>query len=444
MKEIKVSVIIPVYNTRQYLQECMDSILKQSLDSIEIIIVDDGSTDGSLELVKEYEKTHSNICVIYQKNKKQGAARNAGLKIARGEFVYFIDSDDILENHALEYCYNLASNKNLDMVVFEASIFGDVKGRNENEYLFHKRIKEIPFQINGIDYVEKYYNKLSLLNIPFTLYSRNFLKENNIFFLENTFYEDVAFYYKVMQYNPQIMIVDKVFYHRRYRSNSVMTTESNEISILNKINVYYKILDDSTDRMKNLYCTIAARGIRKALQEIVKYDISIGESSKNSIIRVVENFNGQINSISSFLDIQYCYFVLADLFNVEMCNNEVYDVVYDYLKNIKKQLNVYNNIKLGIYGRGDDCNLVFDLIRRVFGDFKCSFFYIQTEPVSGKNDDNMYCIDNIDDLQLDIIFIGSYYYEDDIMENIYKNCKQKYKVYSIKRDFHYFDLGYYK
>lgn len=89
LESIKVSVIIPVYNTKQYLQECVDSIINQSLNQIEIILIDDGSTDGSIEIVKEYEESYENIIAIYQENQGLGAARNNGLKIAR-ESIYIL------------------------------------------------------------------------------------------------------------------------------------------------------------------------------------------------------------------------------------------------------------------------------------------------------------------------------------------------------------------
>lgn len=439
LEQIKVSVIIPVYNTVTYLQECLESILNQSLDYMEIIIVDDGSTDGSLELAKEYEHKFLNIRLIGQNHKKTGAARNVGLKAAKGEYVYFFDSDDILDKQALKYCYNLASRIKADMVVFEADIFGNIEGRNTSEYLFHKRIKEIPSCIGGVDFVEKYYNRISLLNIPFTLYSKKFLLENNIFFLENTFYEDVAFYYKVMQFNPKLMIVDKVFYHRRYRDNSVMTSCINETSILNKINVYVKLVEDSTDNLNGLYSIIAVRGIRKILQEIIEKRVPISDENKYIIIQKIKELNYTKNNISFFLDIQYCYYTVYDLFNATIENKKVYEIVYSYLEDIKTKLQLYDeNSRLGIYGWGDDCNVFLKLLERFFGQFKCEIYYIQTNTVDIGNKSNMYCINDIDDLQLDTILIGSYYYEDDMMERLHHITHEKYKIYSIKRDFKYF------
>ena len=104
--EILVSVVVPIYNVELYLKECLDSILSQSLKSIEIICINDGSTDESLDIVNSYAKDDARIIVIDRRNKGLGATRNEGLNMARGEYVFFMDSDDKLELNALEYMYS--------------------------------------------------------------------------------------------------------------------------------------------------------------------------------------------------------------------------------------------------------------------------------------------------------------------------------------------------
>ena len=112
---IKVSVIVPVYNTQDYLNECIDSVLNQSLADFELICIDDGSTDASLEILKDYEKKDNRIQVFSQKNSGLAASRNAGLNVAQGEYVLFLDSDDYLKSDTLEKLYNQAIENNLDL-----------------------------------------------------------------------------------------------------------------------------------------------------------------------------------------------------------------------------------------------------------------------------------------------------------------------------------------
>jgi len=111
----KVSVIIPVYNVEKYLKKCLDSVVHQTLSDIEIICVNDGSTDGSLSILQEYAKQDERIIVITQENKGGGAARNTGLGVAQGEFLYFLDSDDYVELTILEKMYNQSVQQNADI-----------------------------------------------------------------------------------------------------------------------------------------------------------------------------------------------------------------------------------------------------------------------------------------------------------------------------------------
>lgn len=117
-KNIKVSVIVPVYNAEKYLQKCLDSILQQSLENIEILVVDDGSKDHSADIIRKYEHKYSHkIRAIYQKNQGQSAARNVAIEQASGEFLAFVDSDDYVGTEFLEKMYNIAVAENSDMVI---------------------------------------------------------------------------------------------------------------------------------------------------------------------------------------------------------------------------------------------------------------------------------------------------------------------------------------
>ena len=439
---MKVSVIIPVYNTEKYLAECLDSILNQTLDSYEIIIVNDGSTDGSLQLINQYAKRYSNISVINQNNQKQGAARNAGLKVANGEYVCFIDSDDMLEKNALDYCYNLASKINLDMITYAADIFGDIIGKSSEQYFFHKRINDINKVMYGVDFIKRYYYRVSMLNITFTLYLRTFLLNNKLFFLEKTFYEDLEFYYRTMECNPRMMIIDNEFYHRRYRDNSVMTSSKTELSVMNKIYIYENIMKKSINIVKSLYTMVGMRGIRRALQESKKINLALEQNVLNNVYNTIKKIDMRDCNISVLIDIQYCSFFLNDIEKKYKFDERVYQIVNESLKEVLLKIDFYNARKtLGIYGRGDDCNIFLDLIERMFGKFRCKIINIQTDFIDKENSkkQNLFCVKNLTNVSMDTILIGTFYYENEIKENIRKYIKPEYEVFSLKNDF-----GYYK
>lgn len=135
----KVSVIIAAYNVEKYIAQCLESIINQTLKDIEIICVNDGSSDGTLEILNEYAKKDERVIVINQKQKGPGGARNSALDVARGEYLIIQDSDDWRELDCLEKLYNAAVKNNLDTVV------GDAYFVSENGIYFKNFINELPF-----------------------------------------------------------------------------------------------------------------------------------------------------------------------------------------------------------------------------------------------------------------------------------------------------------
>lgn len=129
----KVSVIIPIYNTDAYLRQALDSICNQSLREIEIILVNDGSTDNSQLIIEEYAQKDARIRCLLQPNQGQGVARNNGLHLATGKYIYFMDSDDILDINTLKQCYDMCEYDNLDVVFFDAETF--VEAENVHDAL---------------------------------------------------------------------------------------------------------------------------------------------------------------------------------------------------------------------------------------------------------------------------------------------------------------------
>ena len=135
---VKVSVIVPVYNVEAYLEECLQSVIGQTFSEIEIIIVNDGSTDGSKGIINRYQASDSRIRVLEQQNRGQSAARNAGLRVAQGEYILFVDSDDYIHKDCIKTLYEHAKQE-LDLVLYGAHIFTDVL--HHERYLHEKNGK---------------------------------------------------------------------------------------------------------------------------------------------------------------------------------------------------------------------------------------------------------------------------------------------------------------
>lgn len=259
MEKYKVSVIIPVYNTENYIDKCISSVLNQTLKDIQIILINDGSTDSSLEKCKKWAKENNNIELISKENGGQGQARNIGLDLTKGQYVFFLDSDDYLPEDAMESLYNENIKKDCDLVCGTSiSVFknGDkIKNANVlNTKKFEGSGKELIVNTNykGIQPMVWLY-----------MYKTKFLKENSIKFPEGVYHEDCEFTLKVLYKATQICFIDKTTYYQFISDNSTMRS------------VNFKKCKDAIKVAKNIEKFIEnevkERKIKKAFQKYIAY-----------------------------------------------------------------------------------------------------------------------------------------------------------------------------
>lgn len=208
----KVSVIIPVYNVEKYLHECLDSVINQTLKDIEIIAIDDGSTDSSLKILKDYAKKDKRLKVLTQENKGAGTARNLGIKTSKGEFIAFMDGDDYYpESDILAMLYENATKQNVKICGGEFSIFTNQEkkltqnfSQTDSKYLF-KENKLISYKDYQFDYG---YHRF--------IYNRNMLTENDIYFPAYRRYQDPPFFVKAMLTAEKFYALHKITYAYRH------------------------------------------------------------------------------------------------------------------------------------------------------------------------------------------------------------------------------------
>ena len=206
----KVSVIMPVYNVENYLRQCLDSVINQTLRDIEIICIDDQSTDGSLGILKDYAAIDPRIRIITQKNAGAGAARNTGLKVAKGEYLSFLDSDDFFELDMLEKAYHACSTNNLDFVVFRSDKFdNDSKTYIPLYYSIRKDLLPDKKVFNYRD-IPKDLFKVFVGWAWDKLYSHEFVVSNNLLFQEQRTTNDLLFVFTALVKAKRIMVMDDV------------------------------------------------------------------------------------------------------------------------------------------------------------------------------------------------------------------------------------------
>ena len=192
---VLISIIIPVYNVEGYLRECLDSILAQTFNDFEVICVDDGSTDKSLDILNEYAQKDSRFVIVHQENKGAGSARNAGIKLAKGKYVQFLDSDDYFEPTMLEELYNHAEKYNADMTVCSARKVDEnkniIESQNPNSPInLDLAPMETPF--SWVDFKDDIFTMFNVA-IWNKLFSKDLIKKNNLEFQNLSSCNDVSF-----------------------------------------------------------------------------------------------------------------------------------------------------------------------------------------------------------------------------------------------------------
>ena len=220
---VEISVIIPIYNVEDYLYECINHIVNQSFKDIEIICINDGSTDKSMDILNQFKDNRINI--ITQENKGLGASRNVGIKHAKGKYVYFMDADDYLELTALEELYALCKKLNTDFIMFKLKNFDDItKEIIEDEYY------SMPYLKNRVgDNIFNYSDVKDIaldlaVNSPGNFFKREFIKD--LKYPEGLLYEDNVFFTKALFKADKIYFYDKFLYNRRVRKNSLSKSPS--------------------------------------------------------------------------------------------------------------------------------------------------------------------------------------------------------------------------
>lgn len=322
--KIKLSIIIPIYNAEMYLARCLDSVMKQNFSNFEIICINDGSTDKSLEILNSYQKLDNRIKIYNQKNQGVAYARNIGINKSKGEYLWFIDADDCINrDDACSTLLNLATEHKLDIIHFKAEVYNSIS-KTMQPFSYFDNFND---QINYIDLdkkldfdalKDKFYKLDGALWNKF--FRRQFIIDHNIFFDNNLYIgDDALFYLKCLISKPMIMFKNSFFY-TYYMNNihGITYCASNDYDKAKyTINNVY-ILLELVNRQKDLYIR---NGLLCYTLEHIYYWLS--------------KHIDKIELSILFLDV----LKILDRDNFEILNNKYYSLICSLLeKNIILQL----------------------------------------------------------------------------------------------------------
>ena len=274
---VKLSIIIPVYNVENYLSRCLESILNQTFNDFEIICVNDGSTDNSLAVLQKFKSNDERIIIIDKKNEGSGVARNVGLSIAKGDYIYFVDGDDWIEDNALDKIVVKADELNTDILIFGGLSFYNNKGKNGG-YSADKLPKQYLNKVFSSKDIKK-----DIFKFPSTawtkLYRREFLLKNNIKFQDIKVGQDqLPFFHSMIKAERIALLPENIYCYRKNRKGSAMNVKKKKS--FSPIYVFYGIedmlksenlLDDYKSIFVNKYLSKATSWLGK-FQDDLKHD----------------------------------------------------------------------------------------------------------------------------------------------------------------------------
>jgi len=458
----EVSIIIPVYNTEKYLRKAIESCLNQTFKNLEIIIINDGSTDNSLQIAREYESKYNCVRVITTENRGLSEARNRGLVEARGKYIYFLDADDWIDSEAIEQCYKLAVDNELEMVLFDSrtELEKSLDSENSKNIKYNNYIRSHiinPDNIyTGSQFVEDYYKK-GVVFVPAWLVftKREFLLKNKIRFLPNAYYEDVAFHFSCMLMAERIMYLPQALHVRLYRAGSIMTSSLN----VRKICSVYEITKEmyaslmASDKQSNylwidyllylmfsLYKTILAYVSRSDIENAISHKEEILRHQRDVIdifYRLMALMGNKLSGARRTLEyineiINPLGWISDEIINIA---DEIFSereiLVNDIFRNLPFDK---ESITVGIYGSGKHAEFLLNKYKEMFGEIKSNLVFIDTYKESFSDKFKGYDIINVNDVHktdISVIVIMSYFYEEEMYNNIVSKYGNKYKIHRI-------------
>lgn len=331
MKNIKISVIVPIYNTEKYIYGCINSIISQKYKNIEIILVDDGSLDNCPSICDELSKKDNRVKVIHKKNEGLGYARNSGLDIATGDYVIFTDSDDILDLNTIDTIVENLNEKNYDMILYgfkymdvEDNILKEfIPSPEKYEYIGHKEVVNefLPHLVNVLPN-EKNFN----MNFSSCMccINRKIIEDAKWRFVSERQILSEDIYSLIVLYNHinSVKILDKSFYNYRINSNSLT-------------HVYR---EDRFEKVKNMYFELLKIDFNNNLKERFDYlFLSYVIGCIKSIVLSNNKYNYKKNKIKEIIEDEDLNVIVNNFLEKETLKRKI----YFYLFKKKRILGIY-------------------------------------------------------------------------------------------------------
>lgn len=461
-----ITVIIPIYNVELYLEQCLDSVVNQSKPFDQVILINDGSTDKSLDICKKYASDYDYFTVIDQPNQGQGAARNRGLETANGEYILFLDADDWLELNTGEVLGKYLDEDNLDAVFFDAEIINEVDNLKITRNYYDRKDAGLDGRVmNGIELFIASYPHAYVECCYLTAYKNSVINSLKLRFPEGIYYEDVPFNFCFLEGVERLIHISQKLYNRRYRPNSTMTSEISEKKLKDHIvcaSLMWKQIDQSKiwndSRGKEIlarYTHSFCERIIKDYKDIIEQKIVFEEKTLEMLQDIIKQYFLILEErfISRALTLPELNDLLKHRHNIFTLGLDDSRIMVERMCAFSKKVKYYYveilstlpldqpNRKVGVYGIGKHTEGLLTIYERLIGEIKCELVFIVSREVEkGEKYKNRMIINYQEvDSSIDFIILSSFCYESELEGNIMKVTKDIpirtfYNIDDLNRD----------
>lgn len=446
IKNFSIAAIIPEYNVELYIEECILSVVNQTVNFDEIIVINDGSTDQTQQIILELCEQNKQIQYYSQQNQGLAAVRNFGMKAAHSEYIMFLDSDDYLDSKTVEILKNKITGQ--EIIYYSADIKNELLYQKDNIYI---RPLDVCYKnMSGLDFFEKTYKNHYVVSACMAIYERRFLLDNQITFPNGLLYEDNFFTLKSMAIAKKVMCIEDKLYIRRYRLNSIMTSEANEKAMKNIITIekmcQWFVVDcslfDDYEKLKRTYLTYCIRVVASYASSYRRdTEIILNDCIEELIRPVKQLYDLEQLELNEMINILLLFnYINLDKLDDSIC--DYYEKLYNSFtflldNNLKKTCFNEKSKIVGIYGKGLHTEALLYLYEKRIGRIEAKLCYITSDRKECTSDTFYYT-----ELPKGIfkIIISSLKFQNDMVKNLAYSGVDPNKIVTFYNDNEEFDM----
>lgn len=449
--EYSLGIVIPVYNVEKYLKECLESVVNQTVSFDEVILVNDGSSDGSQQICEQYGKAYPHVQLVNQENQGLGAARNCGMSLLKCDYIIFLDSDDYISLRTVETIKRRLNDH--DILFYASEIFEDMEGVvHSNPYLRKESLCNQ--MMSGLDFFNRSFLDNYIVSACMAVYKKDFLEKYNIRFPEGVYYEDNCFYIENMIHAKRVESLTEQLYVRRYRAGSIMTSNISRKKCMDKMYVQFKIWNDiranpSIEWRENILCKYLLRNASDTIWMIEQCEETNDIKVQETLFcgKFIEGW-GKI--CKNNLALLHEYNILLKMYKKagESNGTECGEIRKQFIEKLKRKLESLplknEKLKVGIYGIGNHTKAMLRLYEKYVGKINCNYIYIVSDILqSGVNlEDKKQRIVSYKNIPGDVgaIIISSLIHMDDMVRNLKNVGIETEKICLLYSSEEFFDL----